>query len=81
MFDDDCCTFLPNVNPYGIAEIPVGNDVRLNYEYDAFWHPVGMHHCIIYFNSNTIGQWSECITSGKMPTPTMRSSMLSVTMW
>ena len=34
-----------------------------------------------YFSSNTIGQWSDCITSGRMSTPAMRSFMLSVTMW
>ena len=40
-------SFLPSDNPYGIATISVGNDVRLNYEFDVFWHPVGMHHYII----------------------------------
>ena len=32
-----------------------------------------------HFNSSTIGQWSECITWGRMPTSAMRSFKLSVT--
>ena len=44
--------------------------------------PVGMTwEADGYFSSKTIGQWSDCITSGRMSTPAMRSFMLSVTIW
>ena len=80
MSEVDYCSFLPSDNPYGIATISVGNDVRLNYEFNvllASCRDAPLH----YFRSSTIGQWSECITSGRMPTPAMRSFRLSVTMW